>query len=139
MVAFVAEVFARRGIDASLRPTVDFAVEELFTNMVKYAPSGAAELELSVAAIPGGVEATLIDRGVDRFDPTLAPEVDVTRPIGERRPGGLGLHLVRKMVDALVYEYREDLRQARITFRKTSAGPAGTASRAETGDFDARD
>jgi len=125
LFALVAGAFTRRGIDPSLRPAVDFAVEELFTNMVKYEPNGAAEVELALAEIPRGVEATLIDRGVDRFDPTQSPEVDVSRPISERRPGGLGLHLVRKMVDTIDYEYREDVREARITFRKTAVAAAG--------------
>src|SRR4029453_19620710 len=34
--AFTADLFARQGIDRALLPTVDLAVEELFTNMVKY-------------------------------------------------------------------------------------------------------
>ena len=67
------------------------------------------------------VEVTLTDYGVDRFDPTLAPEVDISLPLEQRKPGGLGLHLIRRMVDSIRYEYDEVNRQSRITFRKIIA------------------
>ena len=37
----------------------------------------------------------------------------------EREAGGLGLHLVRKLVDSIEYEYLKDSRQSRITFSMT--------------------
>ena len=40
--AFTADFLARHGVDAGILPTVDFAIEELFTNMVKYSPEGGA-------------------------------------------------------------------------------------------------
>jgi len=118
--AFLGAAFARHGIDPALRATVDFAVEELFTNMVKYG-RGDEDVLLEVAKVARGVEVTLLDRGVDRFDPAAAPDADVTLPAEARRPGGLGLHLVRRMVDHLDYEYREAERLGRTTFRKTTA------------------
>jgi phosphoserine phosphatase len=109
------------GLDASLRMPVEFAVEELFTNMVKYG-KGSTEIRLTLSQIPGGVEVTLIDHGSEPFDITKVPDADIGLPIEQREPGGLGLHLVRRMVDSLEYEYREDLRQTRISFRKTGGG-----------------
>ncbi len=123
MVAFTAEAFDRLGIDRAHLATIDFVVEELFTNMVKYATGSASPVDLEVRAIPGGVEATLTDRGVEPFDVTLAPDVDVNAPIEKRRPGGLGLHLIRRMVDAIEYRYDAATRTGRTTFRKTG-GPA---------------
>lgn len=116
---FTREVFARDHLDLRILPTVDLAVEELFTNMVKYARGSDAAVRLSLSEIPSGVEVSLTDFGVDRFDPTRAPEPDIRAPIEERRPGGLGLHLIRKMVDSIEYHYDEASRQGRVTFRKT--------------------
>jgi phosphoserine phosphatase len=124
--AFVGEAFGRLGIDASLRPTVELAIEELFTNMVKYGKPGQPEMRLTLSPIPGGVEVTLVDDGAEPFDITRLADADVGLPVGQRRPGGLGIHLVRRMVDAIEYRYREDLRQARITFRKTLRGSSGS-------------
>lgn len=121
MVAFTGEAFARLGIDPALKQVIDFTVEELFTNMVKYAKGSASPVRVEIAAVEGGVEVTLVDRGVERFDPTASPDVDIHAPIDERRPGGLGLHLIRRMVDSIDYRYSDATREGRITFRKTAA------------------
>ena len=121
MVDYSAGAFERLGIDRALLPTIDFVVEELFTNMVKYAKGSTRDVRMDVAAIDGGVEVALTDYDVDRFDPTRAPDVDIDAPVEARRPGGLGLHLIRKMVDAIEYRYSDAAREGRITFRKTAA------------------
>lgn len=127
--AFTAEFFGRHRIDPGLLGPVDFALEELFTNMVKYARADdpASEVRIDLAAVGGGVEVTLTDFGVDAFDVTRAPDAKVDLPVAERRPGGLGIHLTRRLVDDWKYEYSRDKREARITFRKTaSKKPART-------------
>ena len=123
IVAFTAESFAREGIDRALQPVVDFALEELFTNMVKYSPGSASDVRIEVTRIADGVEVSLTDYDVDAFDVTQAPEVDVTLPLEARRPGGLGLHLIRRLLDSIDYEYEKESRQSRITFRKTHEAP----------------
>ena len=97
-------------------------MEELFTNMVKYSPGGAARIDIGLAAITDGVEVTLTDYDVERFDVTAAPDAVTDLPIEQRRPGGLGLHLIRRLVDAIDYDYSEVDRRSRITFRKTVSG-----------------
>jgi anti-sigma regulatory factor (Ser/Thr protein kinase) len=130
---FIGASLASHGIDSSLRPPVEFAVEELFTNVVKYGKASRAEVRLGLTRIPGGVEATLIDDDSDPFDITQVPDANVDLPIEQREPGGLGIHLVRRMVDSIEYEYRAELRQTRITFRKTLKGPSGPGGAAKKG------
>jgi len=137
--AFTADFFARHGIDAGLLPTVDFTLEELFTNMVKYSPSGDAHVRIDMVTAPGGVEVTLTDYDVERFDVTQAPDANINLPLEQRRPGGLGLHLIRRLVDSMTYEYSNEERRSRITFRKTTAGGKGAGAVAETGEGNARD
>jgi phosphoserine phosphatase len=131
---FIGTMFASYGVDASLRQPVEFAVEELFTNMVKYGKASEAGVRLTLVRIPGGVEATLIDHDTEPFDITQVPDANVDLPIEQREPGGLGIHLVRRMVDSLEYEYREELRQTRITFRKTLTGASDSGGAPKTGD-----
>ncbi len=120
LVAFTAAGFEAEGIDRRLLPVVDFALEELFTNVVKYGRS-SADIRVELRAIPGGVEGCLTAEGVADFDVTRAPALDTHLPIEQRQPGGLGLQLTRQMVDSIEYEYQDTQRRSRVTFRKTLA------------------
>jgi len=120
LFAYTSEVFSTHQLDARLLPAVDLTLEELFTNMVKYSPTSDAAVRLDLTRVPGGVEVTLTDPGVEFFDVTRAGDVDVTLPIEQRTPGGLGLHLIKKMVDFIEYQYLEESRTSRVTFRKTA-------------------
>ena len=138
--AFTADFFARHEIDPGLLPAVDFTLEELFTNMVKYSPAGDAHVSIEMATAPGGVEVTLTDYDVERFDVTQAPDANIHLPIEERRPGGLGLHLIRRLVDSIDYEYSNEGRRSRITFRKTTAAwTESGGSPGKLGEGNARD
>ena len=137
LFAFTAETIAGENSDGALLPTVDLVLEELFTNIVKYG-RGATPVLVEMAAIEGGVEVTLTDFDAEPFDVTRAPPVDITLPAESRQPGGLGLHLIRKLVDSIEYRHSPQDRCSRITFRKTRAvTPAGT--RPETGETNAGD
>jgi len=116
-----------RRVDAAIRQDVDFALEELFTNMVKYSTGSKADVRIELTPIEGGIEVTMTDYDVEPFDVTKAPDADVKLPIEERRPGGLGLHLIRRLLDSIEYEYSKEHRQSRITFRKTNGAPPNLA------------
>jgi anti-sigma regulatory factor (Ser/Thr protein kinase) len=131
--AFTAASLAPHPAERELLGVVDFVVEELFTNMVKYSPGSQSGVRIEVARLDGGVEVALTDRGVEPFDVTQAPDADVGLPAEERTPGGLGLHLIRRMVDTLAYEYSQEDRQSRITFRKMLAQPRAAEDAPRTG------
>ncbi len=119
--AFTSAALGGDAAGRQLLPTVDLVLEELFTNMVKYSPGGKSGVLVEMTRLDGGVEVALTDRGVEPFDVTKAPDAEVDLPAGERTPGGLGLHLVRRMVDSIAYEYSKEERQSRITFKKMLA------------------
>jgi anti-sigma regulatory factor (Ser/Thr protein kinase) len=137
IVAHTSAVFARRGFDRTLLPAVEFAIEELFTNAVKYGSGSASPVTIDIAGIADGVQVTLIDPDVPPFDVTRAPDADLTLPIEQRTPGGLGLHLTRRLVEGLEYSYSPERRESRIMFRKTTAGARPAANK--TGEDDADD
>jgi serine/threonine-protein kinase RsbW len=132
---FTSDFFARRQIDPLLLPCVDLVVEELFTNMVKYgaAADSATGVRIDMATVEGGVEVTLTDFDVEPFDVTQVPDANVDLPIDQRRPGGLGLRLVRRLVDSWDYEYSRQTRSSRVTFRKTLAGEPAPGNASTTG------
>jgi anti-sigma regulatory factor (Ser/Thr protein kinase) len=65
--------------------------------------------------------------------------VDINLPIEQRKPGGLGLHLIRRLVDCVDYEYSTESRQSRITFRKTQAGASASDRGTVAGSANAHD
>jgi phosphoserine phosphatase len=111
--------FTRENMSAELARTIDFVLEELFTNVVKYGRKSEAPVRIDIVRVAGGAEVTLIDTDAEPFDVTQAPDADINLPLGERKPGGLGIHLIRKMVDTIQYSYAAEERTGRITFRKT--------------------
>ena len=114
IVSFTDEFFAQNDIDASLRYIVDLCVEELFVNMVTYDTETEEEILIEMNPHEHGIEVSLTDYGVNRFDPRDVNHVDVNAPLEQRTPGGLGLYLVLKMVNSIHYEYRN--RNSKITF-----------------------
>lgn len=114
IVADTEKFFAEHRIHESLRMKVDLSVEELFVNMVSYNTETDQDILIEMRCIDGGIEVSLTDFDVERFDPTMAAEVDIDAPLSERTPGGLGLYLVLKMADSIHYEYKN--RKSKITF-----------------------
>lgn len=123
IVAFTDRFYQRNDVDRSSRYVVDLCIEELFVNMVTYDTETEQDILLEITPHNGGVEVTLTDFEVERFDPREANPVDVEAPLDQRTPGGLGLYLVLKMVDSIHYEYRD--RTSKITFVAT--GKSGHA------------
>lgn len=114
IVDFTADFFGRESIDPALRHIVDLCLEELFVNMVTYNQETSEQILIELEPCMHGVKASLTDFNVERFDPRNVKPVDITAPLEERTPGGLGLYLVMKMVDSIHYEYRH--RNSKVTF-----------------------
>lgn len=98
-------------VDISVSLPVRLAVEELFTNMVKYNKDSRADITLSVDRADDTVTIVLTDFDTEPFDITSTGEVDITASLDERTPGGLGIHLVKRMVDEIHYRYKDRVSQ----------------------------
>ena len=105
--AFVAEFLAAAEIDRSAAFDLDFILEEMFTNMVKYNRGDARPIGVELERLGDRVRIRLTDAGVAPFDPSRLPAADTSSPLAERRVGGLGVHLVRRMAESLTYEHRD--------------------------------
>jgi phosphoserine phosphatase len=124
LFAFLGEAMAAEGIAADaldaggqpLRNAVEFVAEELFTNMVKYNAHGGGLIAVELERRGDVLECRIADPDSERFDVTAAPDADIHADASQRQPGGLGLHLSRRLADGLEYDYAG--RTSRITFRK---------------------
>jgi len=115
----LAQIFAFTAdavIEPELRRTVDLVIEELFTNIVKYGRASDTMISVDIRRHGRGVRVTLTDPDAEYFDPQSARQPDVGAPLERREPGGLGLHLVRELVDTLEYRYSREERTGRILF-----------------------
>lgn len=124
--AFVAE----QGAAADVVRRADLVLEELFTNVVRHG-GGTAPVAITIETVVDGLEITLDDPDADPFDVTQAPEVDTALPIDQRRPGGLGLHLIKRLVVSIDHRYIAADRHSRIRFRviRASQPPGGDPAR----------
>jgi anti-sigma regulatory factor (Ser/Thr protein kinase) len=95
---------------------VNLAVEELFTNMVKYGAGSREDISLSLMRDGEQLIVRLVDHGVDPFDPTATEEVDTSTSLEEKEVGGLGIHLIKHMLDNIEHTYAD--RCNVITIRK---------------------
>lgn len=113
---FVSEFAAEHRVKADVTRQLHFGVEEILTNMVRYNPESCNDVTICLCIDNGVFSVSIADHDVHSFDLTKNPPVDVTRPPHERTPGGLGIHLVKEMMDDVVYEYAD--RTAKITLIK---------------------
>jgi anti-sigma regulatory factor (Ser/Thr protein kinase) len=84
---------------------INLALEELVTNIILHGYQGqpGRVIRVEIMLRPGVLELSVED-SASPFNPLLAPEPDLTLPLHQRVPGGLGVHLVRKMMDHLEYQ-----------------------------------
>jgi phosphoserine phosphatase len=110
---FTRRFYDRERIATDDRLALDFCIEEIFTNFVKYHEGNPNDIELELERHGSRLTARLTDFDVERFDVTQVPPLDTEQPIEAREPGGLGLHIVRRMAHELAYDYTN--RRTRIT------------------------
>jgi anti-sigma regulatory factor (Ser/Thr protein kinase) len=113
---FTEKILTSQNVAQSIRFPVHFAMEELFTNMVKYNPGNTNDILLDIKTDDDAITVRLTDYDVDAFDVTSSRQINIDAPLEKRKVGGLGLHLIQKLVDTLKYEYSE--RQSTVTFTK---------------------
>ncbi len=102
---FINDCFATQRIDKSLTFLAQFVIEELFTNMVKYNHTTSKEIGINIENRSNTLIISISDYDVDPFDPRDVNEVNVSQSAEERTVGGLGIYLIKKMVDEIDYEY----------------------------------
>lgn len=98
------------GFDGAQADQLALAVDEASTNVIEHAYRGAPDrrIELRFDARPDELRVEVVDDG-EAVDPRAVPEVDLRRYASERRTGGLGMHLMGRIMDT-------------VTFRRTSRG-----------------
>lgn len=102
---FVETVCEEKGLDMALTMNLNLALEEAVVNVMSYAyPDSQGDVKVDIIIDDQKVVSILTDSGIP-FDPTQKGDVDTTLPAEERPIGGLGIHLVKQIMDKVSYQY----------------------------------
>ncbi len=98
---------------------ITLAVHEALTNVIRHAYQGQADqpIEISLEEREGGIEVVLVDHGQG-----VRPEELSGRPLDELRPGGLGTHMIREIMDKVHYAPLADRNELRMWKAKPAVG-----------------
>jgi sigma-B regulation protein RsbU (phosphoserine phosphatase) len=101
---FVDTVCEEAGIDMGIIASLNLALEEAATNVVLYAyGKNEGDVDIDAVYTDKYIKFIIVDSGL-AFDPTKKEDVDITLGVEERSIGGLGIHLVRQIMDSVNYE-----------------------------------
>jgi serine/threonine-protein kinase RsbW len=100
---FIVEQARAAGLDEHTVWEVQLAVDEAATNIIQHSyAEQQGEIQLTTEVRDDELEIRIVDHG-RRFNPDDIPEPDLTSPLEERRTGGLGLYLMRKLMDQVKF------------------------------------
>jgi serine/threonine-protein kinase RsbW len=101
------EIWQAHDLPFELQADLNVSIEEILSNVIRHAGT-SQPIQMRVVVRPENVTIEILDRGV-YFDPLNQAPPDVTLPLEQRRIGGLGIFMVRRMMDRLSYERRQDV------------------------------
>jgi len=102
ITAFVESELESAQAPFKVNAQINVAVDEIFSNIAQY--SGADELTVTCEAEEGRITLCFADNGA-AYDPTGQTDPDVSLSAEQRELGGLGIYMVKKMMDRVSYEY----------------------------------
>lgn len=117
LTRFTDSVCSEAGLDSNTAMSINLALEEAVSNVIFYAfPGGETGNSITVRYNKEGRELhfCISDRGVP-FDPTAKAQADITLSAEDRKIGGLGIFLVRQIMDRVEYERKGDENILKLT------------------------
>lgn len=104
---FVGDIARAGGFGAKDVYNIQLAADEAASNIIEHAYEGVSDglLELSCGVSGNVITIILVDHG-EPFDPSAVPLPDLKADLSERKIGGLGIFLMRKLMDEVRYEIK---------------------------------
>lgn len=108
MLDFIERNAKETGFDARKTRQVRLASEEALVNVINYAyPGQSGEVEITCSTEDRRLLLEIADSGIP-FNPLLSPDPDISAPMEERKIGGLGIYMVRSIMDTVEYRREQD-------------------------------
>ncbi len=108
---FVGDIARAGGFGDKDVYNIQLAADEAASNIIEHAYEGVSDgvLELSCGVKANTITIILVDHG-ESFDPSEIPMPDLKADLSERKIGGLGIFLMRKLMDEVRYEVKPNRR-----------------------------
>ncbi len=116
---FVSDILEKYDCSPKSQIQLEVAIDEILSNIVHYAygeQTGIVTVECDIQE--GKAQLCFIDSGVP-YNPLVKEDPDVSLSVNERAIGGLGIFMVKKSMDDMQYEYKDNCN--RLTIVKTIA------------------
>ena len=112
---FVAAHAEQIGLDQKDVSEIRLAVDEAYTNIIKHAYNNNASMKVNIEIASDGDQLwiSLMDEG-DSFDPSTYHEPDLMQRIKEKKRGGMGVYLIRKLMDQVQYNRKGKTNEIRM-------------------------
>ncbi|MFN7919330.1 MAG: ATP-binding protein [Bryobacteraceae bacterium] len=120
---FVRGAGSSAGFSTGMEYRLELIVEEVFLNIARHSCPGEP-VRIGCTAEPGSV-ALEFEYGGPYFDPRTAPEPPIGAPLSARRPGGLGVFLVRQMASEIEYAREGGRNRLRVRLTDHDTAPGG--------------
>jgi serine/threonine-protein kinase RsbW len=106
---FVTQAAEAAGLDARAVYAVQLAVDEACSNIIEHAYGGEGRGDIECTCMVNNSGLTVILRDYGRpFDPASMPEPDLCASLEDRQARGLGLYLIRQLMDKVRFEFTAD-------------------------------
>ena len=120
---FVGEAASQVGFSKKEIYSIQLAADEASTNIIEHAYAGIEGGQIEIECNVAGDELKIILRDKGRsFDPSSVPEPKVKADLAERKIGGLGMYLMRKLMDEVYYESSPEGNTLRMIKRMEDPG-----------------
>jgi serine/threonine-protein kinase RsbW len=125
LLTFLQDFWSELKLPPAEALSFELALEEVFMNVVMHGSHAdrAPRVNVSMSLVDGGVTLTVEDDGPP-FDPLSLPAPDLTASLETRRVGGLGVFLVRQVMDSVRYERRDTTNRLQMTKNMGGLGAA---------------
>jgi len=104
-----ARFIKKNNIRNEIHEDINLALEEVVSNVIYYGFEDGKkhDIDVRIRKESGHISVTIIDDG-SPFDPLMQPKPDISRPVTERRQGGLGIFIAQKVMDDIYYKREHD-------------------------------
>ena len=117
LLEFAGGAMQNAGLNVKNQNNIKIAIEEIFVNIVSYAyPDGEGDVTIRILVDSGTFAAEFRDSGTP-YNPLAKADPDTALSADEREIGGLGIFMVKKMMNEMNYEYRDG--QNILTIKKS--------------------